>query len=381
MSAPFRRVLVAGVLAGFVAANAGAAAKAPAATSAALPPIRHVFILVLENQSYAITFGQPGPAPYLADTLPAQGALLKQYYGIGHWSLDNYLALISGQAPNAETQADCPDLTEFQLTRASLDANGQALGKGCIYPPMVKTLPDQLEAAKLTWKGYMEDMGNDPTREAATCGHSPLGGEEKTHRATATDKYAARHDPFVYFHSILDDQQRCDTHVVNLEKLRTDLGRVETTPNYSFITPNLCNDGHDAKCIGGAPGGFAAVNAFLHEWVPLVMGSPAYQQDGLLIITFDESDGRGPEAALACCAEQPLPGQDQPAGMTGPGGGRVGAVLLSRFIKPGTVSEVPYNHYSTLRYVEDQFGLAHLGYAGQAGLRIFGPDVFTQFGR
>ncbi len=377
MSALLRRVLVAGVLAGF-GGNAGAVAKSPGATSAALPPIRHVFILVLENQSYAITFGTPAPAPYLADTLPTQGALLKQYYGIGHWSLDNYLALISGQAPNVQTQADCPDLTEFQLARPNLDANGQAVGKGCIYPPIVKTLPDQLEAANLTWKGYMEDMGNDPTREAATCGHSPLGGEEKTHRATPADKYAARHDPFVYFHSILDDQKRCDTHVVNLETLRTDLRSVETTPNYSFITPNLCNDGHDAKCIGGAPGGFDAVNAFLHKWVPLVMGSPAYQQDGLLIITFDESDGRGPEAALACCGEQPLPGQDQPAGITGPGGGRVGAVLLSRFIKPGTVSEVPYNHYSTLRYVEEQFGLAHLGYAGQAGLRIFGPDVFTQ---
>jgi phosphatidylinositol-3-phosphatase len=372
LSVLFRWAVVAGVLAGLVGPSACASSR--------LPPIRHVFILLLENQSYAVTFGKPAPAPYLANTLPAQGALLKQYYGIGHWSLGNYLALISGQAPNAETQADCPDLTEFRLARPQLDANGQALGEGCIYPPMVKTLADQLEAAHLTWKGYMEDMGNDATREAATCGHSPLGGEEKTHRATVTDKYAARHDPFVYFHSILDDQKRCDAHVVNLEKLRADLRRVETTPNYSFITPNLCNDGHDAECIGGKPGGFDAVNAFLQEWVPLVMGSPAYQQDGLLIITFDESDGKGAEAALACCGEQPLPGEMQPAGVTGPGGGRVGAVLLSRFIKPGTVSEVPYNHYSTLRYVEDQFGLAHLGYAGQAGLRIFGTDVFTQAG-
>jgi hypothetical protein len=53
-------------------------------------------------------------------------------------------------------------------------------------------------------------------------------------------------------------------------------------------------------------------------------------------------------------------------------------VLLSRFIKPGTVSTVHYNHYSTLRYVEDQFGLEHLGYAGQKGLKVFGSDVFTQ---
>src|SRR5262249_16120830 len=159
---------------------------------------------------------------------------------------------------------------------------------------------------------YMEDMGNDPSREAATCGHSPLGGEERTHMATLKDKYAARHNPFVYFHGILDDQSRCDAHVVNLRKLRAVLRSVETTPNYSFITRSLCNDGHDAKCVGGGLGSYAAIDAFLQEWVPIVVGSPAYKQDGLLIITFDESDGKGNEAATACCGERGLPGEAQP---------------------------------------------------------------------
>src|SRR5882724_2863677 len=350
------------------------AAPAPAG----LPPIRHVFILVLENQSFATTFGKPAPAPYLAETLTSKGALLTQYYGIGHSSLDNYLALISGQAPNSETQADCPTLTEFQLSQPKLDANGQALGKGCIYPALVKTVADQLEAAKLTWKGYMEDMGNDPARESPACGHSPLGGDERTSRATVSDKYAAKHNPFVYFHSILDDQSRCEAHVVNLDKLPADLRSADTTPNYSFITPNLCNDGHDTHCIDGKLGGYPAIDAFLQKWVPLITDSPAYKKDGLLIITFDESDGRGADAAADCCGEQGLPGEQQLPGVTGPGGGRVGAVLLSRFIKPGTISTVHYNHYSTLRYVEDQFGLEHLGYAGQKGLPVFGSDVFTQ---
>jgi phosphatidylinositol-3-phosphatase len=387
-----RGAVLAGVLANLVAGVAMAAVHAspddpragpagipmPAAARAGLPPIRHVFILVLENQSYATTFGKATPAPYLANTLPSKGALLTHYYGIGHWSLDNYLALISGQAPNSDTQADCPTLTEFQLSHPKLDSNGQALGRGCIYPAMVRTLADQLEAAKLTWKGYMEDMGNDPARESRTCGHSPLGEDERTSRATVSDKYAAKHNPFVYFHSILDDRSRCDAHVVNLDKLPADLRSADTTPNYSFITPNLCNDGHDARCVDGKLGGFQAVEAFLQKWVPLITDSPAYKQDGLLIITFDESDGRGGDAAADCCAEQGLPGEQQLPGITGPGGGRVGAVLLSRFIQPGTVSAVHYNHYSTLRYVEDQFGLDHLGYAGQSGLRIFGSDVFTQ---
>ena len=340
--------------------------------------VRHVFLIVLENQSFAITFGTDTRAPYLAKTLREQGALLPNYYGIGHSSLDNYIALISGQAPNADTQGDCPIVTEFRMTSPQLDPDGQALGMGCIYPTVVKTLPDQLEAARLTWKGYMEDMGNDPARESATCGHSPIGSREKAYVATAKDKYAARHNPFVYFHRILDDTNRCRSHVVNLHELRTDLQSLATTPNFVFVTPNLCNDGHDVQCAGGQPGGFAAIEGFLKQWVPRIMNSAAYKQDGLLIITFDESDSIGPEASTACCGEKRLPGSDQEAGFSGPGGGRVGAVLLSPFIRPGTSTNTPYNHYSTLRSIEDQFGLEHLGYAGQAGLQSFGQDVFTQ---
>ena len=389
-----RGLIVLGFLAAFVAANGEARAAAhasaedpragPAAIAAVsapmpgLPPVRHVFILVLENQSFGVTFGKNSPAPYLANNLTSKGALLTNYYGIGHWSLDNYLALISGQAPNPDTQADCPTVTNFQLRQAKLDANGQALGTGCLYPTVVQTVADQLEAAQLSWRGYMEDMGNNPARESATCGHVPPGAEERTSGATINDKYAAKHDPFVYFHSIIDDQARCDSHVVNLDKLPADLRSVQTTPNYSFVTPNLCNDGHDAKCIDGSPGGFQGIEAFLQKWVPLITNSPAFRQDGLLIITFDESDGVGYDAAAACCGEQGLPGAPQPPGVTGPGGGRIGAVLLSPFIEPRTVSAVPYNHYSTLRYIEDTFGLAHLGYAGQSGLKVFGADVFTR---
>jgi len=76
---------------------------AQAARHEALPPIRHVFVLLLENQSYGVTFGSQSPASYLARALPARGALLTQYYAIGHASLGNYIALISGQAPNLAT--------------------------------------------------------------------------------------------------------------------------------------------------------------------------------------------------------------------------------------------------------------------------------------
>jgi hypothetical protein len=340
---------------------------------APLPPAHHVILLMLENESFDRTFGEQTPARYLALTLPSQGVMLRQYYGIGHASLDNYVALVSGQAPNEATQGDCKIFGEFKLIQPRLDANGQAIGTGCVYPTTVKTLGDQLEAAHLTWKGYMEDLGNDAHRESAACGHPVIGDTDQTRHKEPRDQYATKHNPFYYFHSLIDDRSRCTAHVVNLTRLTADLASVKTTPNYIFITPNLCDDGHDAPCVDSAPGGLIQADHFLRHWVPVITQSPAFKADGVLIITFDE--GLDDEA---CCNEQGLPGQTHPPGFGGPGGGRVGAVILSKFVKPGTVSDVPYNHYSLLRWVEDVFHLDHLGYAAQPGLVPFGPDIFTQ---
>jgi hypothetical protein len=336
-----------------------------------------VFVLLLENQAYGITFGSRSPAPYLARTLAARGALLTQYYAIGHASLGNYIALVSGQAPNTATQLDCPTYADFRASAPGLDTQGQLRGQGCVYPRIVQSLPDQLEATGLSWKAYMEDMGNNPARESATCGHVPLGATERTNLPSHGDQYAAKHDPFVYFHSIIDDEARCDSHVVNLERLPRDLASVATTANYIFITPNLCSDGHDAPCIDGRVGGLTAIEQFLRKWVPLIEGAPAFQADGLLVITFDESDGAGTEGSTACCGERPLPGARYQPGFSGPGGGRIGAVALSKYVRPGTVSSVPYNHYALLRTIEAIFGLSYLGYAADDQLRAFGPDVFT----
>ena len=110
------------------------------------------------------------------------------------------------------------------------------------------------------------------------------------------DAYATRHNPFVYFHSIIDSPT-CG-NCVNLNNLTADLADAHTTPNFVFITPNLCDDGHDGSgtgaagttCANGQPGGSASADAFLQMWVPQIMASPAYKKDGLLMILFDESD-------------------------------------------------------------------------------------------
>ncbi|MFX1761706.1 alkaline phosphatase family protein [Paraburkholderia sp. A1RI-2L] len=384
--------------------------------------IRHVFIITLENENYASTFGSSTKAPYLAQTLASQGALVQNYHGTGHVSLDNYISMLSGQAPTPQTDNDCSTYEDYNLT--GMTSDGQATGTGCVFPANIKTLPDQLKAAGFTWKGYEEDMGNDPSREAATCGHPPLNAVDLTQRAQAPsaavplgDQYATRHNPFAYFHSIIDSPD-CGTNVVNLEKLQADLQSVATTANFNFITPNLCNDGHDSPCVNGQPGGLTSANAFLEKWVPIITSSAAFKQDGLLIINFDESSyasqtldtSKSPAtltltyAGSTCCSQAPgpnlaafpqseaygsvpasaIPGLPSSLGnislvMTKSnfGGDQTGAVMISKFIKPGTVSTVAYNHYSMLKSIEDIFGLAHLGYAGQAGLAGFGNDIFT----
>lgn len=352
---------VIGALALAASAAAGAGGGRPA-----LPPVRHVFVLVLENEDAAAAFGPGSPARYLAKTLKARGAFLPAYHGITHASLGNYVALISGQGPSPATRSDCHVYTDFAATGTG--ANGQVLGDGCVYPRTVRTLAGQLTAAGLRWKGYMEDMGNNPAREPARCGAPTVGAIDRTQQATVGDQYAARHNPFVYFHAMVDSPL-CRHNVVPLGRLASDLRRVATTANVTFITPNLCHDGHDSPCVDGRPGGLVSADAFLRAWVPRITSSPAFRRDGMLLVTFDEAEND----ASACCRQAPYPNV---AGDRS-GGGRVGAVVLSRYVRAGTSTNRAYNHFSTLRTIEALFGLPYLGYAASPDPGRFGADVFT----
>ncbi len=419
------------------AGKPGTAASAGKAGSATMPPIKHVWLIILENKSYQASFTGLNQNSYLWKTLPSYGEVLRQYYGTGHYSLDNYISMIGGQAPAPDTQADCPQYTNvFPGTPAP---DGQTLAaKGCVYPKNVPTLFNQFDAKGVTWKGYMQDMGNDPGREAPTCGQpgDPSGaGVKDPGGATPTDQYVPKHNPFVWFHSITDSPE-CATRVVPLDGLSAakspthkalpglaqDLKSEKTTPNFSWITPNNCSDAHDAVCKGdnlsGDPanhqGGLYAADLFLKKWIPQIMASPAFQDNGLINVTFDEAfppytqygnsianymGNADPalnvptdtaQSIVACCDELPGPNTSQPGDQafgqdTTPGGGITGSVLISRFVKPGSVSDQPYNHYSWLRTAEDIAGITtggtdgkgHLGYAGADGLRPFGTDVWN----
>jgi phosphatidylinositol-3-phosphatase len=339
-------------------------------TASSAPPIRHVFVIVLENENYSSTFGPHTKAPYLARRLTQRGQLLANYYGTGHASLDNYVTMVSGQSANAITQSDCQRYTN--VTPGTIGPWGQALGQGCLYPSSVKTIANQLQSKGLSWRGYMEDMGNDPKREAPRCAHPRLGSTDPTQTATQRDQYASRHNPFAYFHSIIDNAASCKRHVVPLRLLRRDLASPARTRNLSFITPDLCHDGHDAKCADPKEkGGFAGIDDFLRNWVPRIRRAPAFRRNGLLVITFDEA---GSDASSCCFTPS---GPNTPMqGIYGPGGGRVGAVLISKWIKAGSVNPHPYNHYSLLRSLESIFGVRPLGYAAEPAVKPFGSDVY-----
>jgi phosphatidylinositol-3-phosphatase len=411
---------------------------------AALAPgsINNVLVIELENEDASTTFGPGSPATYLNNTLVPEGELLQNYYAIGHVSLDNYIAEISGQAPTPLTDSDC-DLGEFvNVSPGTNDPNttaypGQVDGNGCVYPSQVQTIASQLDAVDppnpttnvASWREYAEDMGNDATRDGGVtdplggtdCAHPTVGGTDHTVAAEAQDQYTNRHNPFVYFHSVIDNTAECDANVVPLGTvsvgksstfngvqlpdtftghLANDLSSETTTPKFSFVTPNLCDDGHDASCagtnlVGGKTGGLAGADIWLQHYMPLIMASPSYQSGQMLVVvTFDEGDDSD---TTACCNEQPGPNWAYPgfSPLLGtppttpgadPGGGKVGALLLnSQYVVPGTVDTTgSYNHYSALRSYEDLLGLTtggtdgegHLGFAASPGLTPFGQDIF-----
>jgi hypothetical protein len=325
-----------------------------------LPEVKHVFLIVLDGHGYEEAFGETSTAPYLAKTLAAQGELLSNYYAVAAGGLANEIALLSGQGPTPQTVADCPEYTA--IVPATMGAEGQVEGSGCAYPAETPTLPGQLAEGKMAWKAYVEDLVDG-------CAEEP------------------RRNPLLYF-AALAESPECAARDVGLDRLASDLKVARRTPTVSYIVPNACHDGSEAPCAPEQPAGLAAAAGFLETVVPKITASKAYEEGGLIAITFDRAPQEGPSAdSSSCCAtpEYPnLPGPAIPAApVSGPvkpsgGGGRVGLLLISPFVEAGSVNESGYfNHFSLLLSIEELLGLPPLGYAAGPALSAFGSDVFN----
>ncbi len=199
-------------------------------------------------------------------------------------------------------------------------------------------LVDLLEAAGLSWRAYQEDISG------LDC---PL---------TNVGLYDVNHDPFVYFDDVTQTNdstaRRCIQHVRPYSELETDLIN-DTVARYNFITPNLCNDMHDACAPLNDP--VQQGDTWLSTEVPKILTSPAYANNGVLFILWDEG---------------------------GTGDGPIGMIVLSPKAKGGGYSNtIVYHHSSTLRTMQEIFNVTTpmLGGAADATNAFDLRDLFVSF--
>jgi hypothetical protein len=319
-------------------------------------PIQHVFVVALASPGFEAAFGATPTMPYLASLRP-QGSLLSKYSVLTEAVVPNTIAAVSGQRPNAVTSANCPTFSDFPPGTKNNSA-GFVPGNGCYYPTETLSLGDQTDSARLRWHAYMEAMV-DPTTGAPDNCVMPEAGAAET---TVPGGYSSNLNPFGHFRSLVD-LGSCTPSDVPLDELDKDLKKVETTPNYSWISPTPCNAGVVGQCPPGVPQGAAAADAFLATVIPKILNSAAYKKDGLLIVTFNQVSppALDPVTGLAAPASaEPL---------------KVGTLLISRFASPGGTDATPYDPYSLLRATEEIFQLDFLAGAAPKSVKSFAPAL------
>ena len=265
------------------------AASTATARTARVPYLSHIVLIMMENKECSQVVGSKD-APYL-NRLGRRYSVLRNVYATRHPSLPNYLALTAGS------------------TLGSTHTCGKCLFRS-------RNLVDQLEAAHLSWKAYMEDM-------PSPCYRGSHGG-----------KYAKRHNPFFFYTNIVDNPRRC-ANVVPLTRLQRDID-AGGLPRFVWITPDLCDDMHDC--------GVAAGDAFLARTVPSLL--TAVGRRGAVIITWDEgTTNRG------CCRGRAK-------------GGNIATFVAGGAVRPHAAPVSVFDSYSILRTIEDAFRLPHLREAG-----------------
>ncbi len=278
-------------------------------STTAAPKVSHVIVILMENEEYGSVIGSAS-APY-QNSLASSYALAADYYGVAHPSLPNYLALVAGST--------------FGVTSDCLPAQ-------CGLPGNITTIATLIDSHSLSWKEYAESM-------PANCSqvNSPDG------------LYFPKHNPFVYFGAVTGNNgtgsasSYCNSHVVSMNQFYTDL-QAGNLPNYSFITPNICDDAHSCPLQTG--------DQWLATLVPKIVNSSSFATTALFI-TYDEGN----------------------ANDTTGGGGQVPCILVSPFAKAGYASHVEYSHYSLLATVEDLLGVGTLGRNDSTAAPM--SDLFT----
>jgi acid phosphatase len=263
-------------------------ATSPVSTSSAATiagPASRIAVMVLENKEYDQIIGRAG-APYL-NALARRSAVAANYYAITHPSLSNYLALTGGSTFGF-SGSDCGTCSVSQ-----------------------RNLIDQLEAAGISWKVYVEGLPS-PCSAVASAG-----------------EYVRRHDPFLYYRDVTENPARC-AHIVPATTLAHDLAD-HTLPRFMWLVPNICHDMHSCGTYTG--------DQYLRAMVPQLLTELG--PSGLLFVTFDEG-----ATNAGCCGVAR--------------GGHILTLVAGPGARAGVRSLTPYDHYSLLRTIEDLWGLPRL---------------------
>jgi len=257
-----------------------------------IPAFDHIIMIMFENRNFDQVIGNEDMPVF--NRLADENVLLTNYYAVTtEASLPNYIALIGGEPFGITT--NCRDCWIDQ-----------------------PSLPDLLEAGGKTWKTYQEDLP-----EPCFIGNF--------------ENYVQKHNPFVYFDPIREDEQRCKEGVVSLDDLEGDL-QDSKLPDFVFVMPNLCNSGHDCD--------LGVVDEWLNKLLDQFLESPALGDNYLIYLAFEESK----DDTSSCC------------GMPDEAGGRVAAVLISPQAQKGYREDTPLSHYSMLKTILGSWGLGDLGH-------------------
>jgi phospholipase C len=255
------------------------------------PHIKNVWIILMENHNWSQILGSK-KAPYINSLLPS-ASHAEQYFNPpgNHPSLPNYLWLEAGT--NFGIVDDNPPSANSQTT--------------------TEHLVTLLQSKRISWKTYQENISG------TSC---PL---------VSSGEYAVRHNPFVYFDDVTNNQNpssaNCIAHVRPFTEMATDLASGNVS-QYNFITPNLCDDMHD-KCKP-YHNEIEQGDIWLHQNLPVILNSTVYQAGGAVFITWDEA---------------------------ATGDGPIGMIVHSPFAKVGYQNSIHYTHGSTLRTMEEIFGV------------------------
>src|SRR5579859_1283710 len=353
----------------------GLGMSADASSPPRVPRLGHVFVIMMENTGYSDLLMPANQETRFIQHLASTYGLATHYYGVTHPSLPNYVAATSGNnwGSNSDDVAQA-DAGYFDH----------------------RSLFDELNAAGISWKGYMQSMPSvgytgdfgDCTSSAGpdpTCTGTASGGGGDT----GTALYVRKHDPFMLYPDIFTDPQQAE-NVVPLTQLSSDLksGKVA---RFVWISPNICDDMH-----GGAPqcpypnsptdpnqrALYVDGNNFLKTWVTAIMHSRAWTPHSAIFVTWDEGGYEdvapyGPTDNSGCCDSPVLPatpadpttaGGGDLVGGTLYGGGHVPMIVIARDGARGAIDATPANHYSMLQTIELSWRLPLLGNASDVGV-------------